>query len=140
MGGCRSWLPGRGDPAAAVTDIRTLGEVAARTTVLTVACPRCELSGRYRRDTLIARLGVDAPVRVIVPKPTADCLQRDAAALMERCDILFPDLPRCRAPVGGTLPIAGFVVTGSLILHCDSEGNASDNKPSHSSRQTYVAP
>jgi len=38
------------------------------------------------------RHGADAPVRVIVPELTADCPQSDSAALMWRCDILFPDL------------------------------------------------
>jgi hypothetical protein len=29
---------------------------------------------------------------VIVPELTADCPQRDSSALMERCDILLPEL------------------------------------------------
>jgi len=65
--------------------------IAARTSMLSVACSRCERRGRYRLDTLIARHGADAPVRVIVPELTADCPHRDSAALMERCDILFPE-------------------------------------------------
>jgi hypothetical protein len=75
-----------------MTDVRTLGEVAARTSMLQVPCSRCERRGRYRLDTLIARHGAGAGVRVIVPELTADCPQRDAAALMERCDIPFPEL------------------------------------------------
>jgi hypothetical protein len=47
--------------------------------------------GRYRLDALIARHGAEAGARVIVPELTADCPQRDAAALVERRDILFPD-------------------------------------------------
>jgi len=47
---------------------------------------------RYRLDTLIARHGADAGARVIAPELTGDCPQRDSAALMERCDILFPEL------------------------------------------------
>jgi len=74
-----------------VSDVHTLGEIAARTSMLSVACSRCERRGRYRLDTLIARHGADAPVRVIVPELTADCPQRDSAAVMERCDILFPE-------------------------------------------------
>jgi len=53
-------------------------------------CSRCERRGRYRLDTLIARHGTDAPVRVIVYGLTVDCPQRDSIVLMERCDILFP--------------------------------------------------
>ena len=35
----------------------TLGDVAEHTTALAVACNRCERSGRYDLDTLIARHG-----------------------------------------------------------------------------------
>jgi hypothetical protein len=45
-----------------------------------------------RLDTLIARHGAEACVRVIVPELIAHCPQRDSVALMERCDILFPEL------------------------------------------------
>jgi hypothetical protein len=75
-----------------MSDLRTLGEIASRTSILHVACSRCGRQGRYRLDTLIARHGADAGVRVIVPELTADCPQRDSVALMERCDVLFPDL------------------------------------------------
>jgi len=51
-----------------------------------------EHRGRYRLDNLIARHSVDAGERAIVPELTADCLHRDSAALMERCDILLPEL------------------------------------------------
>jgi hypothetical protein len=76
-----------------MSEVHTLAEIAARTTMLTVACSRRERRGRYRLDNLIARHGDDAGVRIIVPELTADCPQRELAALMERCDILFPDLP-----------------------------------------------
>lgn len=35
----------------------TLGDVAEHTTVLAVACRRCDQAGRYNVDTLIARHG-----------------------------------------------------------------------------------
>ena len=81
-----------------MTDVRTLGEIAARTPMLTVACSRCERRGRYRLATLIARHGADAGARVIVAEITADCPQRNSAALMERCDILFPELLKLFPP------------------------------------------
>jgi hypothetical protein len=61
-----------------VVDLRTLAEIAAPTSMLTVACSRCERRSRYRLDTLIARHGADAGVRVIVPELTADCPRRAA--------------------------------------------------------------
>ena len=56
-----------------MTDVRTPGEIAARTSMLSIACGRCERRGRYRLDTSIARHGADTGVRVIVPELTADC-------------------------------------------------------------------
>ena len=75
-----------------MSSVCALGEIAARTSMLKVACSRCERRGRYRLDNLIARHGADAPMRVIVPELTADCPLRESPALMERCDILFPEL------------------------------------------------
>jgi hypothetical protein len=46
-----------------LVDLRTLGEIATRTSMLQVASSRCERRGRYRLDTLIARHGADAGVR-----------------------------------------------------------------------------
>jgi hypothetical protein len=43
-----------------MTDLITLGEIATRTSMLTVACSRCERRGSYRLDKLIARHGADA--------------------------------------------------------------------------------
>lgn len=73
-------------------DIRTLGEIATRTLTLRVACTRCGRHGRYRLDNLIARHGAAAGVGAIVPVLVGDCPRREAVALMERCDILFPEL------------------------------------------------
>jgi hypothetical protein len=42
-------------------------------------------------DRLITRHDA-AGVRIIVPVLTADYPRRDAAALVERCDVLFPEL------------------------------------------------
>ena len=94
-----------------MTDVRTLAEIATLTPMLQVACSRCERHGRYRLDTLIARHGAEASVRVIEPKLIADCPQRDAAGLMERCDILFS---ACSwVPAGSN---AGFLPT-TRICH-----------------------
>jgi len=61
-------------------------------TALRVACSRCDRRGRDRFDNLVARHGADAAVRVIAPELTADCPQRESPALMERCDLRFPEL------------------------------------------------
>jgi hypothetical protein len=74
-------------------DLITLGEIAARTSVLEVACSRCERRGRYRLDKLIARYG-DGEAREMIPELTADCPKRGSASLMERCDVLFLGLAK----------------------------------------------
>jgi hypothetical protein len=47
-----------------MSHVSTLGEIAARTSMLTTACSRCERRGRHRIDTLIAVDGANAGVRV----------------------------------------------------------------------------
>ena len=84
--------PRRSAKPPQVSDDRTRGEIAARTGMLTVACSRCERRGRYRLDTLITRHGADAGMHVIVPGLVAACPRWESAALVERCEILFPEL------------------------------------------------
>jgi hypothetical protein len=81
-----------------MTDVHTLGEIAARTSMLRVACGRCDRHGRYRLDSLIGRHGANSGVRVIVPELTAGCPQRRSPALMERCDVLLPELLKLFLP------------------------------------------
>ena len=59
-------------------DLITLREIAARASMLEVACSRCERRGRYRLDKLIARCG-DEAARNMVPELTADCPRRNSA-------------------------------------------------------------
>ena len=75
-----------------VSGLRSLGETAARTSMLQIGCLRYERRGRYRLDTLIAHQGADTAARITVPELTADCPRRDSAAPTEKCDILFPEL------------------------------------------------
>lgn len=79
-----------------MSDVRTLGEIGARISMLQIACSRCEQRGRYRLQTLSARDGAEAGVRVVVRELTPGCPQRESAALVERRGVLFPALP---APV-----------------------------------------
>lgn len=77
-----------------MSDLITLGEIAARTSMLEVACSRCERRGRYRLDTLIARYGAEGSARDMLPDLKADCPRRNSASLMERCDVFFPGLAK----------------------------------------------
>lgn len=71
----------------------SLGEVAARTSHIDIACTRCDRKGRYRVAKLVARLGEDFPMTDLGAE-LADCPRRSAAAHNERCDVFFPGLPR----------------------------------------------
>ena len=59
--------------------------------------PSIPAGGTSRTEADTGR-GADASVRVIVPGLTSDCPQRESAALMERCDILFPELLKLFPP------------------------------------------
>ena len=67
MAGRVSDPPAPSDRGTSLSDVRSLGEIAARTGLHTIACARCERRGRYRLDNLAAQRGADPPVRVIVP-------------------------------------------------------------------------
>ncbi len=58
-----------------------LGDVAASTTMLTIACTQCEHHGRYRTDGLVERHGASFPV----------------ASLLD-CGAHCPDLPQLFVP------------------------------------------
>jgi len=75
-----------------LSDVRTRSEIAAHTPMLQVACSRRQRCGRYRLDTLVGRHGADAAARIILAELTAESPQRYAARLMEKCNILFPEL------------------------------------------------
>ncbi|OYD64866.1 UNVERIFIED_ORG: hypothetical protein BDU10_7487 [Burkholderia sp. CF145] len=68
----------------------TLGEVAARTSHINVACSRCERRGRYRLAKLIASLGEDFAVTDLGAH-ISDCSKWNAPA-WERCDVYYPGL------------------------------------------------
>jgi hypothetical protein len=71
----------------------TLGDVGEHTTVLTVACSRCERAGRYRLDTLITRHGADFDVPALLRVLSADCPKRESLSAYELCGIRCPELP-----------------------------------------------
>lgn len=68
----------------------TLGEVAARTSHIEVACTRCERRGHYRLSRLIATHGADFRMTDLGGE-LADCTKRNVS-VGERCDVYFPGL------------------------------------------------
>ncbi len=54
----------------------SLSEVSEHTAVLAVACNRCERTGRYRLETLIARHGEDFGIPDLLRQLSDDCPKR----------------------------------------------------------------
>jgi hypothetical protein len=74
--------------AALILGSITLADVALRTTVLTVACTRCDRTGRYDVDTLVARHGPASGIPMLLGALSADCPRR----LSVLCGVHCPDL------------------------------------------------
>jgi hypothetical protein len=57
-------------------------------------CTRCERKGHYIVAKLVAQYGARGNVSKWVLDLRADCPNRNAARLRERCDLICPDLPK----------------------------------------------
>ena len=71
----------------------TLGDVAEHTTVLAVACTRCERAGKYRLETLIARHGADFGIPDLLRLLSDDCVKRASVSAYDLCGVHCPELP-----------------------------------------------
>lgn len=56
----------------------TLGQVAAHTATLAVACSRCDRAGRYSLDTMIAKHGPQFGIPDLLRLLSADCPKRQS--------------------------------------------------------------
>jgi hypothetical protein len=72
----------------------TLGDVAARTDVLTVACTRCDRAGRYPLATLIERHGRSFPIPALLRALSEDCPKRLYVSAYDMCGVHCPELAR----------------------------------------------
>jgi hypothetical protein len=70
----------------------TLGDCAARTRVLVVACSRCERNGQYGLDALINRYGRQYGVPMLLGKLSADCPERKSVSGYDLCGVHCPEL------------------------------------------------
>jgi hypothetical protein len=71
----------------------TLGDVAEHTTVLAVACRRCDQAGRYNVDTLIARHGEGFGIPNLLRLLSKDCVKRATVSAYDLCGVHCPELP-----------------------------------------------
>ncbi len=70
----------------------TLGQAAARLSLLTVACNRCERAGRLRTDRLLAQHGSSLPMPTLCRIVAADCPRMIAGQMHDVCGVHFPGL------------------------------------------------
>ena len=70
----------------------TLGQAAARFSLLTVACNRCERAGRLRTDRLLAEHGPGLPMPTLCGIVAADCPRMIAGLIHDPCGVHFPGL------------------------------------------------
>lgn len=68
-----------------------LGDVAARTDSIEIACRACPRHG-LRTDRLLADHGKATPMPALLRLLAGDCPRLGAAAVYERCDVHCPTL------------------------------------------------
>jgi hypothetical protein len=61
---------------------------------LRVECTKCDRKGRYSVRRLIEKYGRKANMMKWKEQLNGDCPRRDARTLHERCDLIWPDLPK----------------------------------------------
>jgi hypothetical protein len=72
----------------------TFGDIAGKLHMLRIECTRCARKGQYSVTKLLAEHGHRGNMTEWVSELRADCPQRNAPQLHERCDLICPDLPK----------------------------------------------
>jgi hypothetical protein len=78
----------------------TLGEIAARLTMLEAACNRCDRHGQLSARRLLAEHGPALPVPALRQIVAADCPRMMAGQIHDACGVHFPQLSRLAASPG----------------------------------------
>ncbi|HEY0218822.1 MAG TPA: hypothetical protein VGC26_03500 [Afipia sp.] len=71
----------------------TLSQVAARATMLEVACRKCTRHGKLSVARLIAEHGPHHGLPILLDQLTADCQRVIDNRIFDRCGAHFPQLP-----------------------------------------------
>ena len=69
-----------------------LGDVAARTDMLHVACKRCNRAGKYKLAKLIEQHGRSFPIPLLLDELAGDCPKRESVTVYDLCGIFCPGL------------------------------------------------
>jgi hypothetical protein len=70
------------------------GDIEGKLDVLRVECTKCARKGRYSVRRLIEKYGRKANMMKWKERLNGDCPRRDAHSVLERCDLVCPDLPK----------------------------------------------
>ena len=70
----------------------TLGQAAARLTILGVACNRCARTGRLHTARMMAEHGPALPMPTLRQIVAADCPRMRAGLIHDPCGVHFPGL------------------------------------------------
>jgi hypothetical protein len=81
----------------------TLGDVAEHTTVLAVACSRCERVGRYNLHILMARHGEGFGIPNLLRLLSKDCVKRASVSAYDLCGVHCPEFPLVLSGQGGLI-------------------------------------
>jgi hypothetical protein len=66
--------------------------------VLCIECTKCARKGRYSVRRLIEKFGRKGNLMKWKEQLNGDCPKRDAHSMLERCDLVCPDLPKVLCP------------------------------------------
>ena len=69
-----------------------LGNVAARTETIEIACRSCTRCGLLKTDNLLARHGPEMPMPVLLRLLAGDCQKLTGTNFYDRCDVHSPTL------------------------------------------------
>ena len=83
-------------------DAITLGDMAAKFTMLEIACRRCERRGRLSVARLIEQHS-DMRLPELCDVLASDCPRRESVSVGERCSVYYPQLLRLWERTGKSL-------------------------------------
>jgi hypothetical protein len=72
----------------------TFGDIAGKLHMPRIECTRCARKGRYGVAKLIAQHGLRGNMSKWVSDLRGDCPKRNAPQPHERCNLIYPDLPK----------------------------------------------
>jgi hypothetical protein len=118
-GACRSRRLSQARPRTYLA----FADIEGKLDTLRVECTKCARKGRYSVRRLIEKYGRKGNMMKWKEQLNGDCPRRDAHSVLERCDLVCPDLPKVLIE----LPRIEFATTFNCAL-VKSRGNGGDEQ------------